>query len=290
MQSLYNLNQIWTQRNDTFNAVFDQQVTVWEALTRVARCGRSITFMQGGIIRIVRDSKQTIPVALFSPRNIIKNSLKIKYLMPSDDTADSVTIEYFSNKTWKPDEITSTLPNSTTEQPAKIKLFGCTDKTQATREGKYLAAANRYRRKIISFKTELEGLIPNYGDLIAINHDMPSWGQGGEIININNKTLTLSEEMNWQAKTKHYIALRKKNGSISGPWPVTKGKQNNQVVLQQELDITPYTDNQQERTHFAFGIANNWGIMARVTAINPRAEQVEISAVGENNLVHTADQ
>jgi len=47
------------------------------------------------------------------------------------------------------------------------------------REGLYLAAANRYRRRIITLRTELEGLIPTYGDLIAIAHDMPSWGTGG---------------------------------------------------------------------------------------------------------------
>ena len=39
------------------------------------------------------------------------------------------------------------------------------------REGLYMAAANRYRRRIMTFRTELEGLIPTYGDLIAITHD-----------------------------------------------------------------------------------------------------------------------
>ena len=37
-----------------------------------------------------------------------------------------------------------------------------------------MAAANRYRRKTVTFSTELEGLIPTYGDLIAVSHDMPS--------------------------------------------------------------------------------------------------------------------
>ena len=59
-----------------------------------------------------------------------------------------------------------------------MRLFGCTEKAQAIREGKYMSAANRYHRRLVIFQTEWECLIPAYGDLIAIVHDMPSWGQG----------------------------------------------------------------------------------------------------------------
>ncbi|WP_412057339.1 host specificity factor TipJ family phage tail protein [Bartonella sp. DGB2] len=159
------LDDIWHARGDHFDAVFDQTVTVWEALSRTARCGRAVSFMQGGCVRFVRDEKRVLPVALFSPRNIVKNSLKIQYLLASDDTADSVTVEYFSNQTWKVAEETVSLSDHPDEQPARVRLFGCTEKQQAIREGKYMAAANRYRRRLVSFQTELEGLIPTYGDL-----------------------------------------------------------------------------------------------------------------------------
>jgi hypothetical protein len=180
LATLHQLDQTWAARGDFFDAIFDQQITVWEALTRVARCGRAVPFLQGGIVRIVRDEHRTLPVALFSTRNIVKNSLKIQYVMPGEETADSVTVEFFSSRTWKPDEVTVSLPGSSTDNPAKLRLFGCTGAAQATREGQYIAAANRYRRRIITFRTELEGLIPTYGDLIAIAHDMPSWGAGGD--------------------------------------------------------------------------------------------------------------
>jgi hypothetical protein len=168
------LDANWQSRGDYFDAVFDQTVTVWEALSRTARCGRAVSFMQSGTVRFVRDEQRSIPVALFSPRNIVKNSLKIQYLLASDDTADSVTVEYFSKETWQTAEETVSLPDSTSDQPARVRLFGCTEKDQAIREGKYMAAANRYRRRLVTFQTELEGLIPTYGDLIAIAHDMPA--------------------------------------------------------------------------------------------------------------------
>ena len=284
LQALAELDQTWNSRGDCFDAVFDQSVTVWESLSRTARCGRAVAYMQGGTVRFVRDAPKTIPVALFSPRNIVKGSLRIEYLMASDDTADSVTVEYFSSKTWARDEITASTSDNTTTQPAKVQLFGCTEQEQAEREGRYMAAANRYRRKLITFQTELEGLIPSYGDLIAISHDMPSWGQSAEVTNFEGQTLTLSEPMSW-SDGNHYIALRKSNGEVSGPWPVTLGETSNQVKMLEPVDITPYIGEQQERTHVAFGLGEHWATLARVTEVRPRGELVEIRCVAEHPAV-----
>jgi sulfur carrier protein ThiS len=285
LQVLTELDQTWNARGDYFDAVFDQSVTVWESLSRTARCGRAVAYMQGGTVRFVRDAPKSIPVALFSPRNIVKGSLRIEYLMASDDTADSVTVEYFSSKTWARDEITASLSDNTTAQPARVQLFGCTEHTQAEREGRYMAAANRYRRKLITLHTELEGLIPSYGDLIAISHDMPSWGQSAEVTNFEGQTLTLSEPMIW-SDGNHYIALRKTNGEVSGPWPVTPGETTNQVKLLEPVDVLPYIGEQQERTHVAFGLGEQWATLARVTEVRPRGEMVEIRCVAEHPAVH----
>ncbi len=286
LDTLLYLDGIWQNRGDTFNAVFDSKLTVFEALSRIAKCGRAVAFLQGGIVRFVRDEPKTIPVALFSPRNIIKNSLSIQYIMPSEDTADSVTVEYFSDKTWKTTEITGVLPESTSENTATVELFGCTNKEQALREALYMAAANRYRRRIVSFMTELDGLIPTYGDLVAITHDMPSWGQGGEVVQKDGNKLTLSEPVIFSDDSVHYIALRKANGQLSGPYVVTSGNLENEVVMEETPDFEVYTGTSRERTHFAFGPADKWATMARIIGIKPRTNTVEITAVIEDERVH----
>ena len=298
LAALAQLDQVWAGRGDQFDGVFDQQVTVWEALTRVARCGRAVPFLQGGIVRIVRDEARLLPVALFSPRNIVRNSLKIQYVMPGEETADAVTVEYFSSRTWKPDEVTVSLPGSSSTNPAKLRLFGCTTEAHAMREGLYLAAANRYRRRIVTLRTELEGLIPTYGDLIAIAHDMPSWGTGGEIVawNADTHTATLSEPVQFTdgqphiPHTPYVMALRRRDGGVSGPHTVTPGSDAQQVIFAEPPDIPIETGLSAERTHFAFGIAEQWSLLARVIAVRPRGEQVEITCVAEHPAVHTADQ
>lgn len=291
LAALAQLDQVWAGRGDQFDGVFDQQVTVWEALTRVARCGRAVPFLQGGIVRLVRDEARLLPVALFSPRNIVKNSLKIQYVMPGEETADAVTVEFFSSRTWKPDEVTVSLPGSSSANPAKLRLFGCTTEAHAVREGLYLAAANRYRRRIITLRTELEGLIPTYGDLIAIAHDMPSWGAGGEIVawDADTQAATLSEPVAFVDGQEHVMALRRRDGGVSGPHAVTPGSDAQQVVFADLPDIPIETGLSAERTHFAFGNAEQWSLLARVIAVRPRGEQVEITCVAEHPAVHSAD-
>ncbi len=292
LNALARLDGVWSSRGDTFNGVFDQNLTVWDAMGQIARAGRAVPFLQGGIVRIVRDEPKTIPVALFSTRNIVRSSLKIQYVMPGDATADAVTVEYFNPKSWKPDEVTVALAGSAVSKPARLKLFGCTDKSQAMREGKYIAAANRYRRRIITFRTELEGLIPTYGDLVAISHDMPSWGVSGESLSWDgaSKVLVCSERLPWQTGANHYIALRRVDGSVTDPIGVTRGATERHAVLQQAPSIAIQTGGGEERTHFAFGVGQTWAQMARVMSVKPRADLVEVTCVAESASVHTADQ
>lgn len=286
LEALYALEQKWSARDDTFNAVFDSKLTVYEALSRVAKVGRAIAFIQGGIVRFVRDEPKTIPVALFGPRNIVKNSLSIQYIMPSEDTADSVCVQYFSEKTWKTSEITGTFSGSASDKTATVELFGCTNKEQAQREAVYMALANRYRRRVVTFSTELEGLIPTYGDLIAITHDMARWGHGGEVIAQNGLKLTLSEPVTFTNGVKNILALRSKNGALAGTYEVANTELSTEVMLKTPPDIKILTSSGTERTHFAFGTADKWSVYARVTGIRPRSNQVEITAVIEDDRVH----
>ena len=62
------------------------------------------------------------------------------------------------------------------------------------------------------------------------------------------------------------------------------------VVLSEDLDLEPYTGADEEHTHFAFDPGEAWGLRARVMAVRPRGEQVEITAVGEDAHVHEADR
>lgn len=295
LQALYDLDAIWSARGDTFNAVFDSQSTVMEALGLISRAGRAISFLQGGVVHCVRDQPATIPVALFSQRNIVKNSLSIDYLMPTEETADCVEVTYFDEDIWRERSVTAILPGGTSNKPAKVKLFGVTNRQQAWQEGMYTAACNQYRRRMPSFSTEMEGFIPALCDLIAVQHDMPKWGQSGEFVSFNITTAEaiLSEPLDWSAGGAHVIAFRRRDGSVAGPYAATAGADAYHVTLGgwvSGTDPLPDTGGDRERSHFAFGPANQQYIKCRMMAMRPRSsETVEISAVVESDYVHTAD-
>ena len=285
--ALETLDATWNTRGDYFDAVFDNTITVWEALTRASRCGRSGCFFQGGKLRTVRDQAQTLPVALYGPRNMIKDGLKIDYRLSEEDTATAVTMEYHNGRSWKNDQLTVSLDGDVS-QPAKISLFGATSREQVRREALYLARANRYRRIIIRFSTELDGLIPTYGDLIAITHPMPKWGMGGEIIDYDppRRALELSEPVDWTVATP-YLALRGKDGSLLSLLSVNKGARDTEAIVVDDQAF-PSESLLLLRPIFAFGNGTEgWRLQARVLAVHPRAEnRIEITAIAEDARVH----
>lgn len=291
LDALVAMDATWSARGDTFDGRFDSTSTFLENLTKIARAGRAKPYMQGGIVHIVRDQVASLPVALYSMQNIKRNSFSLNFITPSENTADSVQVTYFDSSTWKERTLTCKLPGSSALKPAKVDLFGVVNREQAYREGVYMAAANRYRRTIIKFETEMEGFIPSYGDLVAINHDLPQWGQHAEVVAWDSatKTLTLSEPMNWQSGT-HYVGLRRRDGSLSGPYVVTAGTSEYKLVMAESPDFTPYTGQNEERTHITFGWGETWRQLARVISCKPKDEYtVELTCVNEDNSVHTAD-
>lgn len=292
LAALLALDAEWAARGDSFNARFDQSGSWWEAVSKIAAAGRARIFMQGGVLRVVRDSAITMPLALYSMRNIRRGSFSVDYLLASEDTADALEVSYFDAASWSPRRVTARLAGSAGTTPVKLELFGVTDRAQALREGLYHAAANKYRRRVMKFATEMEGFIPSLGDLIAVQHDMPGWGQHAEAVawDAASRTLTLSEPVTFAAGD-HYIGLRTMAGGESGPWLVTAGFDAYSVVLSETPDVTPYTGSDHERTHVVFGAGDTGRALAKVVSIRPRGlYEVEIEAVTEDPSVHTADQ
>jgi hypothetical protein len=292
LPALLALDAVWAARGDTFNGRFDSSSSWWEAVQKIATAGRAQCFRQGGVLRVVRDGPQSVPVALFSMRNIKAGSFRIDYLMPTESNSDAVTATYWDANTWAPQRVTGKVPGSVAAKPAKLALFGVDNRPQALREATYHAAANRYRRRMVGFETEMEGFIPAYGDLIAVQHDMPGWGLHAECVgwNAETSTLTLSEPVTVTGSS--VVGLRRDDGSLCGPWPILMaGPTAFDVILAETPDLTPVVRAQsRERTYATIGTPSTWSTMARVIRVQPRGlYEVAIECVTEDPSVHTAE-
>lgn len=294
LQAFYELDQIHIARGDRFDGRFDSRGSVWDSCSQILRAGRAKQFWQGGRVSVVRDQAQAVPVGMFSMRNIVRGSFSVEYLAPTEETADAVDIEYFDETVWKWATVRCYLPGSLAQTVITDRLFGVTNRDQAWREGMYMMACNKYRRRLPSLSTEMEGFIPTFGDYCVIAHDMPQWGQSGAVVGWDEGMLTLevSEPLQFgDPEADHYIGLRRKDGSVAGPYIATPGADDTHVVLDDvpDFDLILKGSNK-EPTHYAFGQGETWRLPVRALGVRPRSlEKVDMMFVVDDPAVHTAD-
>lgn len=292
LQTLYDLDQVWSARGDEFNGIFDKRITIWNALATIARAGRARPVMRGSVFTFVRDSAQELPVALFNMRNIQRGSFAIEFTPWTEDSADGVELEFFDGDTWSSNYVVMALPGEVGDpvKPARMSIVGITNLNQAQREAAYYVAEAAYRRTMVSFTTEMEGFLPGYGDLIAVSHDVAGWGSSGEFTSWNGVVATTSEDIDWSVGA-NYCIIVNAEGDVLGPYLVQQSTTARSVRF---LEIPPsgsiYVAHERERTRYAIGAANAYAKMCRVLSITPQeGDLVQIRALVEDARVHTAD-
>lgn len=289
LAQLLALDGIWSARGDYCDCVFDQSVTVWEALERVARCGRAKPIIRNGQVTFVRDEAKTTIVAAFTPSHIKPKSLSINYSTAQEDDPDGIELAYVDPSTWTQTKLTYKVGGGTPTRPRSVNFFGCTNSAQALREATYLARKDKYQRKAVQFTTEMDGHLVSVGDLIVVAHDLPGWGQSGEVIGFVDNGATCdyltSQTIDWSAVGTKYVLLRKPDGTVTGPHTAT------QITGGFRIDDpgwTPATDlSAGDRTAYLFGTSGAEGARLVVTGVVPRGTtSVQITAVPYDARIH----
>lgn len=292
LAALLSLAATWSERDDHFDAVFDQAVTTWDALTKVARVARATPVLIGGLLTCVRDQRRATYAAAYTPASIVSGSLSIAYRYRQADDPDGVRLSYIDPDTWQPAHVWSSVTGTEPTRPAEVDLFGCTDRAQAQREADHLARLDAYQRKTVTWTTELDGFLPQIGDKIALSHDLPGWGQSGVVLAVATQgagvRLTVSEPLTWSAGT-HAAGLRRPDGTLEGPFVATQvGGVPDQVDLATTPGFTLRTGlDVSERTAFLFGPTTAWRNDLILTGIAPRGDSaVELTAVPYSSAIY----
>jgi hypothetical protein len=263
----------------TFDYVFDTTRPTREALKMVARAVVGVSVEQGGKVGLVLDRASEAPAMVFTPRNIRKGSFGRDWKMVDEQTADGVSGTYMDPNSWKPVSLTEAFDDSPQENISKVGTEGITNRPQLRAVLWHDLRENRYRRSATSIGTEMEGLTLLYGDGIALNHDLPQWGQHAEVLawDADTRTLTLSETMVFTEGATHFIALRDRLGLAAGPFEVSDGGLDARgrcrlVVGEGELpDIL--TGGDRERTIVQFGPGDTYARRLKVILVDPQDER-----------------
>lgn len=289
LAELYELDQFYRARRIFFDAVFDNKIGMFEALSLIARAGRAVPMRVGGQFTMIRDSQRTMPVAMFSMRNIVKGSFSMSYDTITEETPNAVLVDYIDQDTFKPKQIKIQQPGTSGDVLAKFQLFGVTDPVNAENDAKHLLADNRYRRRRVSFTAEMDGFICQFGDPILVSHDLPKWGVSGDVVGFDQGILTLSEAVTF-GQGAHYIRFCRKNGTVTNPYEVVAGGDEFEVLLVEPLfdGDEIYTGSNYERTKFSFGGSVVASRLCKITGIVPRGfESVEVTAVVDDPRVYS---
>lgn len=310
LQQLLTLANTWQARQDRFDYVFDSVSTVWDALALIARVGRAVPLIRGARYTFWRDQQETQAVAHFGMRDIRRDSFSLNFAMAEDDPVDAIHFEYFDHRRW--DWVTVTAQYSggsihtwrgdaqRIEQglpvpsgPGRMRVPGIVGEQHARRTAAYYLADLVYRPHRVSFDTELQGLLPAYGSLTTIQHDVGDFGQGGDVVDwdAGTRALTVSEPLRWTQGALHYVRLVNRLGVLGERIGAVQGANEHEMVLASEPpDDVLFNDLDRERTRYVFGPATNMGALAKPRAIEPRSERViAMEFVLEDDRVHAAD-
>lgn len=305
------LANIWDARQDRFDMVIDDSNTMWDALTLMAKVGRAVPLIRGTKVTCWRDQKEDAPVALFGMRNIREGTFKLKFSLVDADPVDAINLDYFDSRRWDWVTVTSQYANDriyayrgvperlSLGLPAptgaiQIKMPGIIGENQAKRTAAFHLADMVYRSKRAVFNTELEGLLPAYGSLVTLQHDVGNFGQNGDVADYDEATRTLvsSEPLRWDSESRHYVRLARPDGTLTDRIRVEPAEPTPYAMI---LAIVPdfaivFDRADIERTRFVFGSAEDLGALAKMRRIVPRSQrEIEVELVLEDDRVHSAD-
>lgn len=292
------LDTLYESRNEHFDWIFRDAITVWDAARAIARVGRAVPLLVGSLITMRRDGPLEVPVTLFTPDNMIKGTFQwdIKLWEPND--FDSVSVEYTEPETgYKQEQVIATLPGGTTDNPEELRFPGIAERDHAYHEGLYLLASKKYLRENITFETGMEGFIPSFGDLIAISHDVPRWGQSGYILGVDNLpgndyALHVSEPLLFTESGPYQILLRGSKAEVIGPVDCEPTSDPKVVVITliDDSDFDWLLSGRTEPMLFLFGVSGQITKYGRAVKIEPQGEErIRITAVNEAAIIHSFD-
>ena len=270
LPELDRLHEVYRARGDTFDMTIDDASTVKDAMNDALAAGFSELTINRGLLLPVRDEPRTQFEHMYTPQNMTKG-LKRQLVFPSSDDFDGVDVEYFSSITWAWETVECRWPGDLGNKVEKVKVPGIADRTRAWRIGMRRRGHQKYRNDTYRWETELDALNSGYMSYAAVADDVPGYGQSSILLSVEavpgGIALESTEPFDWSAGGPHVIALRRQDGTLSGPWPATQV--DDYRVSVNSLDFDPDTSWDPEPPHLLFGPINRWSYPTLVTVVNP---------------------
>jgi hypothetical protein len=208
----------WAQYCDSYGFVYssllDSSSTLGQILIDVCAAGRATFCNRDGKYSIVRDVQQSAPVQYFTPNNSSGftgtrmfpdkiHCLICKFPNPAAGYQEDECRVYDQN-------YSDATPDLKTEA---ITFSGIPSPDAIWRLARYHLAVSRLRQNEYTWKTDIEHIVCQRGDLVKFNHDVVNWGSGfSRIKSIVGSVITLDEPITLSDGT-YTLRVRKQDGT-----------------------------------------------------------------------------
>lgn len=203
------------------NLVVDSQQSASDTLADVARCGLASPSWASGKLGVVWDARNASPVAAFGMSNIIRGSFSVRYA--TENLADEIIVSYVDAALdWTQQQMRVTVPGVTNPQRAStLEIKGCTSRWLAGKLANIQAAAQAYRKRTITWDTDMEGFVCQRGDVVLLQHDLTQWGYSGRLLGVAGSVITLDRKVPRSGATE-YVMLVSPDGTMQ-TWAISPG-------------------------------------------------------------------
>lgn len=281
------LDDLLDPREDFLDAEFKDDTTLWEALKIMLAPGYSEPVLKEGRLLPVRSSGTYDISHIYMPNFMLDEGLVREDSHYDGQEPDGVDVEYLDETTGEMEIVECRLPGDAGLRPKRIQSVGIINEEKAWRYGMRERRRLRYKPAQYSFKTEMDALNSNYGDVIVVASEIFS-SQTGAVKSQSGPLITLDFEPVFGSGT-HYAAFKKPDGRYSGLYEVeaTASPDVIELVSPVSFDFDPVLDSSSdedgENTLISFGAAEEWGDLAIVRNIQKSGE-FEVEVVAEEFL------
>ncbi|MHB2265801.1 host specificity factor TipJ family phage tail protein [Aliihoeflea sp. PC F10.4] len=227
---------LWEDRGDEFDGLFDRRWQASEAIDAILRVGRAYHVRLGSIIGFVRDEPKQVRRMAFTPDTIVAGSIQRHDVWFSEDAPDHLEVNFLDGDTWRDRSVLAAIGAVGQDKPQELSLFGITDHDHAWREGIFQAGENAFRRSFRTFQCEREGRMLVRGDPVVLHDPLHELVGFGRIEARSANVLTLDRELDHPGG-QAIVAIRSKVGTEWGPCRVDSVV-GNKITLNQADRIT----------------------------------------------------
>src|SRR5579885_611130 len=226
----------------TFNKIYDQSVTVLDAVKEVTAAGRATWAIRDGVFTVIVDKPRDTVAQCFTPLN----SSGFRFTKQFPYPVHALKVNFVNADTsYQQDTIVvydDGYDASTATKFESLDLPGVTSHAQAWKLGRYHLACRRLRPYVYQFTTDVENLAVTRGDLISMTTDTMLWGAGAGritdvILDASNNVLavTLDNEIALDANKSYSVRIRSYFGDTVSA-ALTLGGTGRTLTFQTPLD------------------------------------------------------